>query len=232
MTRTDSTHLSVNISIASGAATGARAVTVRNLDGGRATLPAGFTVNAGPVITSLNPAARAQASLEPDDHHHRFELPGRFMAYLGRLVLGLRDHRQLGDPDRRDVTSRSRSPSPPLHRLGARDVTVRNLDGGRATLAGAFTVNARPTLTSLAPNSRARGQTNQSIVLTGTGFQSGATVAFSGSGITVNSVTWDSATKLTISISISGGASTGNRDVTVTNPDQGSVTLGKGFKVP
>ena len=59
----------------------------------------------------------------------------------------------------------------------------------------------------------------------------GATVAISGSGITVNSVTWNSATKLTIVVSVSGGASTGFRNVTVTNPDQGSFTLSNGFRV-
>jgi hypothetical protein len=68
-------------------------------------------------------------------------------------------------------------------------------------------------------------------VVNGTGFASGATVAFSGSGITVNSVTWNSATKLTINISVAGGASTGNRNVTVTNVDTGTATLSNGFKV-
>ena len=56
-------------------------------------------------------------------------------------------------------------------------------------------------------------------------------MTFSGSGITVSSVTWNSATKLTIIISVASGASTGNRNVTVTNPDGGAVTLSNGFKV-
>ena len=32
-------------------------------------------------------------------------------------------------------------------------------------------------------------------------------------------------------ISVASGAATGNRNVTVTNPDQGSFTLSSGFKV-
>jgi len=115
--------------------------------------------------------------------------------------------------------------------VGARTVTVTSLDGGVASLAAAFTVNARPTITSLAPTSRTRGQSNQSIVFTGTGFVTGATVVFSGTGITVVSVTRNSATQLTVVISVSGGATTGARNVTVTNPDAGTFTLSGGFTV-
>jgi hypothetical protein len=110
-------------------------------------------------------------------------------------------------------------------------VTVTNLDGGVGSRATAFTVNARPTITSLSPNSRTRGTSNQTITITGTGFVSGATVAFTGTGITVNSVTRTSATQLTVVISLSGSAATGLRNVTVTNPDAGFYTLTNGFTV-
>jgi hypothetical protein len=60
---------------------------------------------------------------------------------------------------------------------------------------------------------------------------SGATVAFSGSGITVKSVTFSSSTKLTVVISLSSTAATGARNVTVTNPDAGTYTLPGGFTV-
>ena len=63
------------------------------------------------------------------------------------------------------------------------------------------------------------------------GFVSGASVAFSGSGITVNSVTRNSATQLTVVISLSSGAAVGTRNVTVTNPDAGWYTLSNGFTV-
>ena len=115
--------------------------------------------------------------------------------------------------------------------VGARTVSVRNTDGGTASLAGAFTVNARPTLTSLSPNARHRGQSNQTIIFTGTGFVTGATVSFSGSGITVGSVTRNSSTQLTVVVSVSAGAALGLRNVTVTNPDAGWFTLNNGFTV-
>ena len=115
--------------------------------------------------------------------------------------------------------------------LGARTVTVTNLDGGIGSKANAFTVNARPTVTSLSPNSRRRGLNNQVIIVTGTGFVTGATVAFSGSGISIDYVTWNSSTQLTIRIDISAGAAIGLRNVTVTNPDGGTFTLNNGFLV-
>ncbi len=56
-------------------------------------------------------------------------------------------------------------------------------------------------------------------------------MTFSGSGITVVSVTFTDASHLTVKISVASGASTGNRNVTVTNADQGTFTLSNGFKV-
>ena len=228
--RTDSSHLTVNISIAAGAATGARDVTVRNVDAGRATLAGAFTINVGPGITSLNPNSRGQGATSQvitltGANFLAGSWPTSAVTFSGSGIT-------VNSVSRTDASHLSVNISIATGAsTGARTVTVRNLDGGRATLAGAFTVNARPTLTSLNPGSRARGQTNQTIVVNGTGFVNGATVAFSGSGITVNSVTWNSATKLTIIISVSGGASTGFRNVSVTNPDLGSFTLSNGFRV-
>ena len=115
---------------------------------------------------------------------------------------------------------------------GARNVTVTNpAPVASATCNGCFTVAARPTVTSLNPSSRGRGATNQFVTVTGTNFQAGATVAFSGSGITVNSVAFNSASSLTVNLNISGSATLGARDVTVTNPDAGTFTLNNGFTV-
>ncbi len=46
----------------------------------------------------------------------------------------------------------------------------------------------------------------------------------SGTGVTVNSVTFNSSTSVTLNVTVSAGAATGLRDVTVTNPDGQSVT--------
>jgi hypothetical protein len=53
------------------------------------------------------------------------------------------------------------------------------------------------------------------------GFKSGAAASFSGTGITVNSTTYNSATSLTVNITIAASSSTGIRNITVSNTDAG-----------
>ena len=61
------------------------------------------------------------------------------------------------------------------------------------------------------------------LTVTGTNFQIGnwaaSNIAFSGTGVTVNSVSRVSATELTVNISVSSNATAGSRTVTVTNID-------------
>jgi hypothetical protein len=102
-------------------------------------------------------------------------------------------------------------------------VTVTNPGGfGSGSCTGCFTVTTRPGNFTMSPNSRGQGAISQNIVITGSNFVSGATVAFSATGVTVNSVTFNSATQLTANITIAASAPTGNRSVTVTNPDAGT----------
>jgi hypothetical protein len=74
-----------------------------------------------------------------------------------------------------------------------------------------------------------QGQSNVNIALTGTGFfQPAADVgscrvllgsSLSGSGVTINSTTYNSPTSLTLNVSAAPGAGTGPRTITITNPD-------------
>ncbi len=89
---------------------------------------------------------------------------------------------------------------------------------------------APPSVGSVNPNSGAQGQSLSSVIITGSNFQSGATCNF-GAGITVNSCTFNSATQLTASITVSSTATVGTRNVTVTNPDSQTGTLPNGFAV-
>ena len=97
------------------------------------------------------------------------------------------------------------------------------------------TVNAQcptsPTITAINPNSCCQGADNLNVVITGTNFQSGATVTFSGTGITINPTTVDSDTQITLEIDVDSTAEASSRDVTVTNPDSRSCTLEDGFAV-
>ena len=109
---------------------------------------------------------------------------------------------------------------------GARDVKITNGDGSSATGSSAFTVDADPTVIGTAPSALGQGAPNQNVTITGTGFAPGAAVSF-GSGVTVNSTTYVSATQLTANISVAATATTGVQNVTVVNLD-GGVGTGAG----
>lgn len=83
---------------------------------------------------------------------------------------------------------------------------------------------AKPTVTAVNPTSAAQNSSNLNLTLTGTNFRTGATVTFSGSGITVNSVAVGSCSSLTANVSIASSAATGTRDITVRNTDQSAGT--------
>jgi hypothetical protein len=119
--------------------------------------------------------------------------------------------------------------------VGARNVTVTNLDNQSSVLNSGFSVqtavvNPAPTLTSATPNSGLQGQSNLVVTLVGTNFLSGPACSF-GAGITVNSCTYNSSTQLTANISIAANATVGSRNITVTNTDGQIATLTNGFSV-
>jgi len=119
--------------------------------------------------------------------------------------------------------------------VGSRNVSVTNPDSQSGTLTNGFSVTTGgppppPSVTSVNPSSGAQGQSLPSVIISGNSFQSGATCSF-GAGITVNSCTFNSATQLTASITISSTATLGTRNVTVTNPDNQTGTLTNGFSV-
>lgn len=101
---------------------------------------------------------------------------------------------------------------------GARTLTVTNPDTGFATTT--FTVNnaPAPTVLSTNPAFMIQGAGPTTVTITGSNFQSGSTVAFSGTGITLGSVTYVDPTTLTVPVTIAAGATLGGRDVTVTLP--------------
>lgn len=91
-----------------------------------------------------------------------------------------------------------------------------------------------PTITSITPSTANQGDVNLAVTLEGTNFLTGLTttsVTFSLSGITVNSLTRDSDSQITLLISVSTSGATGIGDLTLTNPDAGSVTESNAFSV-
>ncbi len=110
---------------------------------------------------------------------------------------------------------------------GYRDVSVTTPEG-TGTAANGFAVLALPALTSASPDNAAQGQTLD-VTITGTELLGVTSVGF-GSGVTINSFSVDNATQITAGITVSGSATVGARDVTVTNA-AGTATLTNGFTV-
>jgi hypothetical protein len=106
-------------------------------------------------------------------------------------------------------------------------VTASFADG--TTAAASMTVPPLPTITGVTPGLGGPG-TSLTVTVTGTSFQTGATVSF-GVGITINSTTVVSSTELSVALTIATTAALAPRDVMVTNPDGTSVTRQGGFAV-
>jgi hypothetical protein len=92
------------------------------------------------------------------------------------------------------------------------DHTREAIDVGAVEFQG--TIPA-PTLTSITPNTGARG-TAVSVTLVGTNFTGSTTIAVSGTGVTVSGISISSTTQLTATFTIGGTAATTARNVTVT----------------
>ncbi len=102
-----------------------------------------------------------------------------------------------------------------------------------STANATLTITVSPAAVSLTSAKPARGQgsTNQTVTLTGSGFQSGAVVGFSGTGISIVSTTVTNSTTIAVKVNVASNAPTGVRDVTVTNPDTGATTCSGCFTV-
>jgi hypothetical protein len=94
---------------------------------------------------------------------------------------------------------------------------------------GAYELIRGPVVTSVSPNSGNQGQTLTNVIITGNYF-TGATAVSFGSDITINSLTVNSDTQITTSITIAAGATPGVRDVSVAALG-GTGILPNGFTV-
>ena len=224
----NSTTLTVNVTIAGGATVGSSTITVTNPDAGNSTSGSIFTVNAAPTITGVSPASRDQGAVSQNLTVTGTDfVNGASLAtvFSGTLIT-VNSTTYVNSTTLTVNVSISSSAA-----TGTRTFTVTNGDRSTATSGSIFTVSGAPTVTAVSPTSRGQGATNQTLTITGTNFVSGATTAFSTNGITVNSTTFNSATSLTVNVSISGSATPGTRTITVTNGDGSTATSGSIFTV-
>ena len=104
-----------------------------------------------------------------------------------------------------------------------KDVIVTNPDGQSSPLPSSFSSEAVPTFTSITPNNGdLSGGTN--VTIAGTGFESGLTVFFGGSGVAANSVT-----NSQIVATSPASASTGLVDIRIQNSNGQEVTSANAF---
>ena len=76
----------------------------------------------------------------------------------------------------------------------------------------------RAAISSLTPNSLARGAIGATVTVNGDEFVSGVVASFAGTGVTVNSAAPSAnGHKLTLNVSVSAGAAIGARNLSVTN---------------
>jgi hypothetical protein len=230
-TVTDATHATVSITIAAGAATGARAVTLTTINE-VASLASGFTVTATatPVIQSVTPNTGQQgqtlASVSVVGQSTNF-VNGTTLANFGAGIA-------VNSTNVTDATHATVSITIAAGAgTGGRTVTMTT-GSEVAALANGFTVTAAatPVIQSVTPNTGQQGQTLASVAVVGqsTNFLNGTTVANFGAGIAVNSTTVTDATHATVSITIAAGAGTGGRTVTLTTGGE-VASLANGFTV-
>jgi hypothetical protein len=79
-----------------------------------------------------------------------------------------------------------------------------------------------PSVTSTNPSSLPQGRSAVIVQVLGSGFQTGATISVSGTGITVGSAVFVNAGRIDVTLTVAGAAPLGARDVGVLNPDGGS----------
>jgi len=212
-----SSQLTANITIAPAATAGARSVTVTNPDLGTRTASSIFTVSSVAVqavstgvaqgatgnITITGQGFTAAATVTVSGTG----VTVNSVSYVSATTLNA------------NVTVDSSVSA------GVRDITV-TVGTNSGTGTGLFTITAGPSITSLSPASLRQGQVNQDVTINGANFASGCSVQFNGTGVTLNSASYLSATQLTANVTIDQNAPLASQTVSVTNPDGGKATGG------
>ncbi len=201
----------LSIAVGTTAATGPRTVTITSPDQSVGSCSGCFTVTAAPTITSITPSAgNPSQNVTVTISGTGFQASPTVTAGPGITVVNV--------TRTNDTTITATFQIANNATVGGRDVRVTNPDGSFVQRDGGFTVGNAISVTSVSPNTRGRGAQNQAVTVTGTGFVSGATVSFGGNGVTIDSATVVSSTRIDTVIDIAATATTGARTVTVTNP--------------
>jgi hypothetical protein len=216
-----------------GAAPGGYLVRVTNptTNPGVGTCTCSFTVVAPlPNVTTVSPASRGEgAKDEAIDINGSDFAPGAVVTFSNT---GVTVKSTTVTPTKItvvvDIAAGSKDDLGPVPPASDQTVTVTNTDGQADT--GTFTVNAGPTAVSAVPNVRGQN-TASSVTVSGTDLQNGATLTFSGTGVTAGPATFtDGGANPTVpdtlvaTVTVAPDAAPGARTLTVRNPDGGRGT--------
>lgn len=138
------------------------------------------------------------------------------------------------------ITNNTQTVASPARALyGLRDVCGSVTASGNtwgATLPEAYvaapcsTAPSGPSPGTCTPTTLQQGQTGVTVAVAGAFYQFGCTVAFP-VGITVNSVTFNDSTSLTLNVTVAAGATLGAYAMTITNPDSQSAVTNNAITV-
>lgn len=187
-------------------------IVVRNPDAQSSTLAGAFTYVAAPLLISLSPASG------PSTGGTTVTLNGNSFQSRARVSFGGTNSSQVTF-----VSSTGLVAVTPAHTAGVVNVTVQNPDNQIGTLSSAFTYNPAPTINDVTPNAGPAGG-GTPVTLTGSNYQSGATVSFG--GVNSTAVTFINVTQLH---ALTPAHAAGAVNVVVTNPDSQSAMLSGGF---
>lgn len=193
--------------------TGRVNVAVTNPDGQSSVLTNGFSYTPRPEPTTIFPATG------PTTGGTSFTLAGNNFAAGARVYFGAAEASAVMVGSATVITGTS-----PPNPLGAVDVRVVNTDGQDGVLMNGFTYNPPPALLSVRPGGGALAG-GTTLLINGTGFQSGAVVRVGGN--TATQVRVVSSTQL---YAVTPAGVAGAAPVEVANPDTQTATLAGAFR--
>jgi hypothetical protein len=187
---------------------GTYAITVTNSDGQNDSVGGLYTYQAAPSVASVTPASGALAGGTLITITGANFIAGAAVNVGASACTGVSV-----------VSSTSITCNTPANAAGVYSITVTNVDAQSGALASAFTYQAAPTVTGLSPNVGALAG-GTAVVITGTGFLSGATATIGGSACMTPTVA--SSTSVSCILPAQGA---GAYTATVTNTDTQSGSL-------
>jgi hypothetical protein len=209
----NATTISASATVSSSAAPGVRNITVTDSQGSGVCTGC-LTIDPRPTVTSASPSGVSQGAAGSVTFTGSGFVTGATIKVTGPATTVKATKVTVSTSSTLSATITVPAAAP----LGAYTVTVTNADGGKGTCTNCLSVIAAPTLTGISPSSVAPG-TTKSVVISGTGFATGATLK-GPSGVTFSKIVIVNSTTITASMKVASTATAGsNLAITMTNSE-------------